>query len=145
MLSSPTPSCNRGAQAPCGPQGPAGAWHCPSPAPQLGTTILGSLRPSSLPDPTPRSLPALGPAAARPPARPSPYLGEHLLELALGHGHGGRPSLPVSVPPLLPVPPARPYINTGSGRAPASGGGAAPARHGAGTERLRHRGERLWA
>lgn len=94
------------------------------PAPRPATTILGSFLPSRPKPPEP------------PGAGPRPYLGEHLLELALGHRHGRSLPVPVSLP--VSVPPARPYINTGSGRAPASGGGAAPARHGAGTER--HRG-----
>lgn len=80
------------------------------PSPAAGHDHFGLAAPFLLADTTPRSLPALGPAAAR---WPSPYLGEHLLELALGHGHGGRPSL--SLPRCS--------------RCPAGPGAAGPALH----------------
>lgn len=102
------------------------ARHCP-------TQPRGRPRPfwarSSLPDPSP--------GASRRWAAPVPWwasswAGSRTPPWPLAAGAGVAP-VPVSVPP------ARPYINTGSGRAPASGGGAAPARHGAGTERHRER------
>lgn len=119
------------------PHGPAGARHCPSAVPRSRTTILGSLRLPPFPSPLPGASRCRAPL---PPAEPVPWWAFSWAGSRTPPWRGpSLPVLPVSVPvPPLPVPPARPYINTGSGPAPASGGGAAAARHGAGTER--HRG-----